>query len=233
MHGAWGSAWHWASVPRELRTLGHDVVASDLPCEDTDATFDDYAAVVLTALDDTAGDDVVVVGYSLGGHTAALVAAARPVRELVYLAALVPEPGMSLSEQFARGDRMLLSEYMAGVERSDDGSSRWVDFDVYHRTTCHDCDEAVARERFERSRAQSNRPHRSPCSLSAKPDVVTRYVMCSEDRIVANSFWRDAVRSRLGIEPEQLPGSHAPMASRPRELARLLAAGVAADGSRS
>jgi len=213
--------------------MGHDVVAPDLPCEDPTATFDDYAEVVLDALKETPGDDVVVVGFSLGGHTAALVAARRPVRQLVYLAAMVPEPGVSLNDQFARGDRMLLPEYAAGVDGPDEyGFSRWVDFDVYYRTGCHDCQEPVARERFERSRSQSNRPYRSPCSLSAKPDVPTRYIRCSEDRLMNNSFWRAAVRARLDTEPVELPSSHSPMASRPRELMPLLAAGISAEGSR-
>lgn len=223
IHGAWGSGWHWAAVPAELQRMGHEVVAPDLPCEDPDATFDDYAVVVLAALEDVDGDDVVVVGYSLGGQTAPLVAARRPVRALVYLAALVPDPGVSLDDQFARGDRMLLPAYAAGVERCA-GGTRWVDLDVYRDATCHDCEEPAVRERFQRSRSQSRRPHREPCSLAALPDVPTRYVACREDRIVNNAFWRAAVTARLGVEPVELPGSHSPMASRPAELARLLAA---------
>jgi len=213
--------------------MGHEVVAPDLPCDEPDATFDDYAAVVLDALEDIPGEDVVVVGFSLGGHTAALVAGGRPVRELVYLAAMVPEPGVSLNDQFARRDRMLLQEYAAGIEGPDEhGFSSWVDFDVYYRTTCHDCPEPVARERFERSRSQCNRPYRNPCSLKAMPDVPTRYLLCTEDRLLNNSFWRAAVPARLDTEPIELPGSHSPMAARADELVLLLAAGLSAEGSR-
>ena len=233
IHGAWGTGWHWAAVPGELRRMGHQVVAPDLPCDEPDATFDDYAAVVLAALEDIPGDDVVVVGFSLGGHTAPLVAVARPVRELVYLAAMVPEPGVSLNAQFARGDRMLLPEYAAGIDGPHEhGFSRWVDFDVYYRTACHDCPEPVARERFERSRSQCARPYRTACSLKAAPDVPTRSILCSEDRLLNNSFWRAAVPARLDTEPVELPGSHSPMAARPEQLALLLAAGVSAEGSR-
>ena len=229
VHGAWGSGWHWAAVPAELRRMGHTVVAPDLPCDEPDATFEDYAAGVLSALADVEGDDVVVVGFSLGGYTAALVAAQRPARELIYLAALFPEPGISLNDQFARGDRMLLREYAAGLEGPDEhGLTRWVDFDVYHRTACHDCPEPVARERYERTRPQSDRPYRVPCALERHPDVPTRYILCTEDRLMRNSFWRAAVPERLGTGPVEIPGSHSPMASRPGELVQLLTAGLSA-----
>ena len=226
IHGAWGSGWHWASVPAELRAMGHEAVAPDLPCEDPEATFDDYAEVVVDALGQVQTDDLVVVGFSLGGLTAPLVAARRPPREMVYVAAMLPEPGVSLNDQFRRGDRMLLRDYAQGVEGPDErGLSRWVDFDVYRRTGCHDCPEAVARERFERSRAQSVSAYAAPCSLTEMPEVPTRYLLCSEDRLMNNEYWRPAVSDLLGIEPIELPGSHSPMASRPRELAALLTAG--------
>ena len=87
------------------------------------------------ALEDTLGDDVVVVGFPLGGHTAALVGVLRPVREPFHLAAMVPEAGVSLNDQVARGDRVLLPDYAAGVDGPDEhGFSRWIDFDVYCRT---------------------------------------------------------------------------------------------------
>ena len=223
IHGAWGSGWHWAAVPDELRRAGHHVVAPDLPCDDPAATFDDYGDVVLAALGDA--EDVVVVGYSLGGHTAARVAARRRVRELVYVAAMIPEPGLSLNDQFARGDRMLLRDYEAGIEGPDEaGLSRWVDFDVYHRVSCHDCSEPVARERFGRSRPQSTRPYRAAWRTRAHPAVPTRYVLCTGDRLVEPGFARRAARDRLGTEPVELPGSHAPMAARPAALAKLLCA---------
>ena len=196
IHGAWGSGWHWAAVPDELRRAGHDVVAPDLPCDDPAATFDDYADVVLAALG-----------------------------ELVYVAAMIPEPGLSLNDQFARGDRMLLRDYEAGIEGPDEaGLSRWVDFDVYHRVSCHDCSEPVARERFERSRPQSTRPYRAAWRTRAHPAVPTRYVLCTGDRLVEPGFARRAARDRLGTEPVELPGSHAPMAACPAALAKLLCA---------
>lgn len=204
--------------------MGHDVVAPDLPCDDPEATFDDYAEVVLSAIPDVEADDLVIVGYSLGGHTAARITDRRPVREIVYVAAMVPEAGASLSEQFRRGDSMLLPEYAVGVEGPDaDGMSRWVDFEVFYRTGCHDCAEPVARERFDRLRTQSTKPYGGRFEPASAPDTATRYLLFTEDRLMDNRFWLSEVRTRLGIEPKALNGSHSPMAAQPQELANLLA----------
>jgi pimeloyl-ACP methyl ester carboxylesterase len=225
IHGAWGSGWHWGTVPDELRATGHEVVAPDLPCEDPEATFDDYADVVVEAVRHVDDEDLVVVGFSLGGLSAPLVAARTRPRELVYVAAMLPEPGVSLGEQFRRGDRLLLRDYERGLEGPDErGLSAWVDFEVYHRTGCHDCREPVARERFERSRAQAVGAYAAPCSLTEMPKVPTRYVLCAEDRLLNNEYWSSAVSDRLGVDPIEIPGSHSPMASRPRELVQLLTA---------
>ncbi|MEJ7566898.1 MAG: hypothetical protein WKF41_01410 [Gaiellaceae bacterium] len=173
IHGAWDRV-AWAGVPDELWRMGHEAVAPDLSCDEPGATFDDDAAIVLGALEDVRGDDVVVVGFSLGDHTAALVAAARPVRELVYLAAMVPEPGVSLSHQFGHGDRMLLREYAAGVEGPDEGGSAGGSTSTRTTaTSCHDCPEPVARERFERSRELPG----SHSPMASRPEELTRLLV--------------------------------------------------------
>lgn len=80
IHGAGDVGWSWHLVEAELRRRGHDVVAPDLPADDT-LTLEDYAAAVVT-----------VVGHSFGGFTASLVAARLPVDALVFVAGMVPAP---------------------------------------------------------------------------------------------------------------------------------------------
>jgi hypothetical protein len=70
----------------------------DLPCEDPTASFDTYTDVVCAALD-SCDEDVVLVGHSHGGLTIPVVAAQRPVRDLVFLCAYVPDIGRSLHDQ--------------------------------------------------------------------------------------------------------------------------------------
>src|SRR5947209_6342173 len=97
VHGVCAGGWCWEGVTPLLEAAGHDVVAVDLPCEDRDATFSDYAEVVHEALG--ARDDVVLVGHSTGGLTIPLVAVGRPVRELVFLCGVIPVPGQSVVDQ--------------------------------------------------------------------------------------------------------------------------------------
>ena len=90
VHGAWHGAWCWRDLMPHLERLGARAIAVDLPCDDVTAGTEAYAAHVLDAL--PASGDVVLVGHSLGGLTIPLVAAARPVRALVFLCALLPFP---------------------------------------------------------------------------------------------------------------------------------------------
>jgi pimeloyl-ACP methyl ester carboxylesterase len=209
IHGGWGTGWHWASIPERLRAAGHEVVAPDLPCDDPDATFEDYAQVVIDALG--GAEDVVAVGFSLGGMTAARV----PAREHVYVAALVPEPGSSLIDQYRHG-QLLHREYLAGVARSEDGATRWVDFEAYRRLGYDErVPEAVVRERFDRLRPQYMHPYSLPFEGDAVP--VTRYVRCTRDRIINNELW-----ATLVDVTDELDCGHGPMAARPEELTRIL-----------
>lgn len=49
VHGGGDVGWSWHLAERELRGLGHDTVAPDLPCDDDTADLDDYADAVVDA----------------------------------------------------------------------------------------------------------------------------------------------------------------------------------------
>jgi pimeloyl-ACP methyl ester carboxylesterase len=98
VHGAWHGAWCWERLIPELERRGHSALAVDLPCDDDSAGFERYAEVLQGSLPD---GDVVLVGHSLGACTATLVAAARPVEALVFVAGVIPTPGLTLADTFA------------------------------------------------------------------------------------------------------------------------------------
>ncbi|MBT2207769.1 alpha/beta fold hydrolase [Actinomadura sp. NEAU-AAG7] len=63
------------------------------------------------------------------------------------------------------------------------------------------------------------RAGREPWPPPAWPDVPTRYLLCRDDRFFTPDFVRRHARERLGITPDEIPGSHMAMLSRPREPA--------------
>ena len=69
VHGAYHGGWCWDLVGHELEGAGYRWVAPDLPCEKAVGPSD-YAATVIQAVSAVGhvdGEDIVVVGHSLGG----------------------------------------------------------------------------------------------------------------------------------------------------------------------
>jgi pimeloyl-ACP methyl ester carboxylesterase len=71
-------------------------------------------------------------------------------------------------------------------------------------------------------RPQARSPYGVPCSLASFPPTPVTYIVCREDRLVNPGWSRRLARERLDAELVELPGSHSPFWSRPRELAGAL-----------
>ena len=89
--------------------------------------------------------------------------------------------------------------------------------------------EHFAAEVVRHQRAQSERHFAHPWPLHRWPDVHTRVVIGTRDRLFPPTFQRRIVRDRLGVDPAEKDSGHLPTLARPAELAaRLLRWG--ADG---
>ena len=218
VHGAWHGAWCWERLLEPLERRGHRAVAVDLPGEDPAAGLDADADTIATAL---AGvEDVVVVAHSLNGLVAPLVAARRPVRALVYLAAFVPVEGQSMNDQFRRSPEpiLLFEERPAADEQ---GRSHWPDEAVATRALYPDLTREDARWACARLRSQSPTTQKEP-HPAGLPRVHADYFVCSEDTAVNPEWMRRVARERLGVEPVELAAGHFPMITVPDALAEAL-----------
>ena len=83
VHGAWHDAACWQPLADELARRGHQCMTPVLPLEHADATFEDYAQVVVDRLEGR--HRPVLVGHSMSSAVIPLVATKRPVRLLAYL----------------------------------------------------------------------------------------------------------------------------------------------------
>lgn len=97
VHGAWHGAWCWSRLLPDLEARGHRQSSMELPVEDGDATFEDYADVVLASYPADV-EDAVLIGHSLGAMVLPLVAASRPVSMLVFLCGLIPNVSGRLTD---------------------------------------------------------------------------------------------------------------------------------------
>ena len=218
VHGAWHGAWCWERLVGPLQDRGHEVVVPELPSEDPELGLEDYAETIHGALGDA--DDVVVIPHSLGGLVGPVIANRRPLKALVYLNALVPEPGLSFGDQLsASAERVLLFE--GGREVDDEGRSHWPDPEATARIMYGDLSPDDAGWAAERLRPQAQR---SQTEISpAPPDGLrTESIIGTVDRIVSPPWSRRVARERLGVEPVELPSGHFPMITHAELLADAL-----------
>jgi pimeloyl-ACP methyl ester carboxylesterase len=221
VHGAWHGAWCWERLTGPLRNRGHEVLAVELPAEDTDAGLEEYADTIWGALDDADASEVVLVTHSLGGLVAPVVAARRPLKALVYLAALVPEPGLSFSDQLSASTEPVLL-FEGGRNVDDEGRSLWADVETTARVMYADLTPEDARWAAERLRPQAQKSQAEP-SPAPPPGLRVHSVIGAHDRVLSPAWSRRVARERLGVEPVELPTGHFPMITDPELLAGALA----------
>ena len=223
VHGAWHGGACWRPLIDELEGRGERAIAVDLPCEDPDATLEDYAQAVVDAAS-VFDEPVVVVGHSLAGLTIPLIPSRRPVAGLVFVAAILPEPGRTPGEvlgpeAFSEG----FGELSVAQIAEDNGASSWTR-DAAIAAFYHDVPEPEVTEAVAALRPQQFGPTLEDWPIAAYPDVPMRYVACDDDRILDPGWQVRSARERLGLEADVLSGSHSPMLSRPADLADLLVA---------
>lgn len=225
VHGAYHGAASWAWLEPELRARGHRCVVMDLPSEDPEAGCSRYADVVEEALVGAgAGDDVVLVGHGLGGLTIPVVAARRPVSQMVFLCALLPAPGRSLDQQVEEEPDMLCPYDAAEAAIAHPDGSSSVPEGRAIELLYPDAAPSLAREAAANLRRQFWRPAQEVTPLTAWPRVPSSYVLAGADRVVSARWARRAAQDRLGVEAVEMAGDHCPFLARPDELAEVLEA---------
>ncbi|GAA1023561.1 alpha/beta hydrolase [Acrocarpospora pleiomorpha] len=205
---------YWSLLEAELRRRGHGTIAVDLPYEDEKAGLEEYADAAVTAIGDRR--DLVVVAHSYGGFTGPLICDRLPVELLVFVAGMIPRPGENPGDWWQNtGHEAALRESHLRDGRDPDGQDAYALF-------LHDVPRDIADASLEDSRDQADTSAKAPWPGQALPNVPTRALICTDDRFFPVDFMRAVVHDRLGITPDEMPGSHMPMLSRPAELADRL-----------
>ncbi|AVZ76842.1 alpha/beta hydrolase [Streptomyces lunaelactis] len=213
--GADGRAWYWHRLVPELRGRGHEVVAVDLP-QDNSAGLSEYADSVVRAIGDHR--DLVLVAQSLAGFTAPLVCERVAVDQLILVNAMVPAYGETAGQWWDNtGQAAARAAYAVQEGRAPDAEFD-VLVDFFHDVPPEVTDEAMAQGESGPSEALFTQPW----PQREWPKVPTRFLQGREDRFFPLEFQRRIVKERLGITVEELPGGHLVALSRPSELADLI-----------
>lgn len=218
--GAGGDVWYWHRLVPKLRERGYDAVPVSLPAADDAAGLPEYAAAVVGAIGDREPQRVVLVAQSLAGFIAPLVCMQVPVRLLVLVNAMIPEPGETPGEWWKNS-----GQAAAKRERNRrDGRPVDAAFDPL-ADFFHDVPQPIIDEAFRRGEPrQSGAILASRCDFPAWPAVQTRVLIGRDDRFFPADFQRRGARERLGISADEMPGGHLVALSQPDELAARLQA---------
>ena len=107
VHGGWDGGWAWRAVARELQSAGHEVFTPTVTgsgervhLAGPDVDLNTHILDVVNVLRYENLANVILVGISYGGMIITGVAEQVPERlnQLIYLDALVPQNGQSLSD---------------------------------------------------------------------------------------------------------------------------------------
>lgn len=224
VHGAGDASWIWEKVIPELDARGHTAVAVDLPCDDPNATAEDDVAVICDAIPPDA-EDVVAVAHATNGLLMPALAKHRPLRHIVYVCAVIPEPGKTFVDLMGKEPDMFVDGGLTDTYQVDDlGRSVFSEAQLVADFAV-DCPIHEAQEYARRSRPQRLTTYME--IAPPLPDVPSTVVVGTED-ITLNPDWlRRVARERLNAKIVEMEAGHTPMLRDPAGLADILVSTVA------
>jgi pimeloyl-ACP methyl ester carboxylesterase len=216
IHGSGQGPEGWRLLVEELERRGHRAFTPTFQMSRTGEGAAWHAETLVEALNASGQEpgDVVCVAHSASGIYLPLVAERWRPRRMVFLAAVIPRPGMSIIEQ-VRADPSMFNPAWVGQNPMDD--------QVALEFVFHDCPpNRLAWALSTRIYFHAKRAMEEPCPLATWPAVPASYVGCAADRTLTPEWQRRAAREWLTVEPVVLPGGHCPHVSRPEALADVL-----------
>ena len=236
VHGAWHGAWCWRRVTALLAAQGHRVHAVTLTGVGERAhlrspliTLETHIADVVNALEAEELDNVVLAVHSYAGMLGTAVADRMPdrLRHLVYVDAVVPNPGESWSACHASATR---EARIAAAEASPDYSFPPPDPSVYglegadhawvkRRQTPHPGHTYQAPLAFDPARVATIPRTFVDC---IRPPLAT--IDISRQRVRDSGFWGGAWVGGARTSIVELSTGHDPMVSSAKELVDALLA---------
>lgn len=217
--GAGGDGWYWHRVVPELTARGHRAVGLALPAGDSHADFLTYvdACVEQLAVADVGGDALVVVGQSLGGFTAPVLAGRLGAERIVLLNAMIPRPRETPGHWFATSGAAAARRDLAAAQGRTLGDDIDVMADFFH-----DVPEDVVAEALSAGEPDQSEFIMGCATPFDEWPAPVAVVTGRDDRFLPAEFQRRIAVERLGVEPTVVPGGHLAALAHPVEVAAAL-----------
>jgi len=217
VHGAWADGSSWNEVIARLQAEGIAVVSVQNPL----SSLADDVAAVQRAMELVDGP-IVLVGHSWGGTVITQAGATGSVRALVYIAAFAPDRNESTNSLQARYP---VPEY-ASLLRADSAGYLHFPADALPHYFAQD---------LPATNAMVLAATQGPIRASAFADEVTEaawhdlpswYLVTGHDRMIPPQLQREMAQ-RIQARIREVPASHVPFASRPKETTAIILEAVA------
>jgi len=190
----------YAPIAAELEKRGFPSMLVHSSVRGSDTPNEDRASAIVKALQNVT-DHVVIVGVSNEGNFLPLVAAARPIRRVVYVNAVIPRPGKAFIEVCQTEQVAVPGSYLDKLLKASQS------------ITIHDPNATKAQLKAMQERIDASPSAHTMvgfyevCPLNALPKVDNVYVSGSTDGQIRPEWEQSAARRVLGVEPIVISGA--------------------------
>ncbi|MBD1852301.1 alpha/beta hydrolase [Cyanobacteria bacterium FACHB-502] len=213
VHGTNADATSWQHVISLLQEDGYVVTAVQNPLT---SLPDDIATT--KRIIDAQQRPVVVVGHSYGGTVITGAASDNPqVKALVYINAFAPEPGETISQLNSRYAPPPVSAALV----ADTAGFLYIDREKFHEVFAHDVSLAEAKVLAVTQKPAISTTFDQSVESAAWKTIPSWYLVAQEDRAINPELQR-FMASRIGAKTTEIPASHVPYISQPKEVANLI-----------
>ena len=213
VHGAWADGSSWSSVIEQLQAEGYHVTAPQFPL--TSLTND--VARLRQVLDFQDGP-TIVVGHSYGGQVMTALGTDAPnVVGLVYIAAFALDQGESLGALLSQGP---VTPALAHLFTDKQGFG-WLSEDDFVKHFAGDVDHMKAKVMYAVQQPLAGSAFADVMAAPAWKTLPSWYLVATNDEAIPPDAERQFA-NRMGATTVEVPSSHVPMVSHPKDVVELI-----------
>ena len=211
VHGTYVDGSSWSKVIPILQNAGHKVIAVQLPLH----SLADDISTVKRAID-LVGAPVLLVGHSYGGFVITNAAYNNPnVKGLVYVAALAPKEGQTLSNFID------FTKFPKGFLVFDSGGFVYINPKMFGQALAQDTDPAQANVLAAEQKPFSKSILAEKSGPPAWKQLHSWYQVSENDHAIPPDAERMFAK-QINATTISLPSSHASPLSHPNEVSKLI-----------